>query len=146
MFRCPSCNEVITFGSTTCRYCSLLISQEMAYAAAAAFETVSKAVSQANNIKFGNIGALLFIGVQAFLCLTYDQASPRFFFFQAAPVVAIGTLVAWFYKYGALQTRDPDYPEARAAMKKSLLVWTATLIIQIGLLCLLFWRLSQRHP
>jgi hypothetical protein len=145
MFRCPSCNEVLTLGQTACRYCSIPISQDRALAAAAQFETVSKAVSQANNLKFGNIAALLFIGIQTFLCLTYDQTSPRFFIVQAAPVIALVTLLIWFFKYGTLQTKDPDYPEAKAAIKKSLLVWGATLIVQIGLLSVLFWRLWQRN-
>lgn len=143
MFRCPACNEVLAAGSTTCRYCGLALSPDQASLAAAQFATVSQAVTQANNLKFGNIAALGFIVIDAFLCLTADLFTTRFLYGQLIPLGATAVMVGWFFKYGRLETRDPDYPEAKTAMKKSLIVWIATLVVQIGLLGFLFWRLQQ---
>jgi hypothetical protein len=121
------------------------ISPEMAYAAAAQFEAVSRAVSQANNVKVANIGALAYIAGQTFLCAFSDRLTRGWLAFQVVPLMVIGMLVVWFYRYGALQTRDPDYPEAKAAMKRSLIVWAATFMIQLCLLGLLFWRLWRHN-
>jgi hypothetical protein len=50
-------------------------------------------------------------------------------------VAAAGAIVyaaRWFGRYGSLQTRDADYPMARQAMKRTLMVWIAALIVEAG--------------
>jgi hypothetical protein len=89
MFRCLSCNEVITSGSTSRRFCSVPISPDPARSAAELFDKVQNACEKANTMKAANIAAGLFIAAQVFILLTLDQTSAKIFFMWAAPAVVI---------------------------------------------------------
>lgn len=145
MFRCLSCNEVITIGSTTCRFCSVPISQQAALAAAEQFDKVQNACEKANTIKVGNIGAGLFVAIQFFILFTNNLGSPKFFLIWAAPPAALIAILSWFYKYGSLQTKDPDYPEAKAAMKLSLWIWLGALVVQCIAMAVMIGQAWQRN-
>lgn len=145
MFRCLSCNEVITLGSTTCRFCSVPISPDAARAAAEQFDKVQNACEKANTIKVGNIAAALFVALQLVLIFTNGLGSPKFFLVWAAPPGALITIGSWFFKYGSLQTKDPDYPEAKAAMKTSMWIWLGALVVQVVAMVVLLGQAWQRN-
>lgn len=145
MFRCLSCNEVITIGSTTCRFCSVAISPQAALAAAEQFDKVQKACEKANTIKSGNIGAGLFIVIQFLFLFISSLGSPEFFLIWAAPPAALIAILSWFFKYGSLQTKDPDYPEAKAAIKLSLWIWLAAFAVQFIAMAVLIGQAWQRN-
>jgi hypothetical protein len=45
-------------------------------------------------------------------------------------------VVQWGAKYGALQTDDPDFPEAKRAVKKALILWLVLTIAHITVLAM----------
>lgn len=145
MFRCLSCNEVITLGSTTCRYCSAPISPDAARAAAEQFDKVQDACEKANTIKVGNIGAWIFIAAQIAILFLYSQGSPAIFMIWVAPPAALIAILSWLYKYRSLQTKDPDFPEAKAAVKRSLWIWLGALVVQFVVMAIIIGRAWQRN-
>jgi hypothetical protein len=145
MFRCLSCNEVITLGSTTCRFCSVPISPDAARAAAEQFDKVQNACEKANTIKVGNIAAGIFVALQLFLMFTNSLGSSKLFLAWAVPPAALIAVGGWFYKYGSLQTKDPDYPEAKAAMKTSLWIWLGALAVQVLAMVVLIGQAWQSN-
>jgi len=50
------------------------------------------------------------------------------------PLGSLAGAFGWFTKYGGLQTNDPDFPEARQAVKKALILWTILSLIHIVVL------------
>jgi hypothetical protein len=135
MFRCPSCDRIISLGTSTCRYCGLTIDEETARRLNEAFKRVTDAVASANTFK-QSIWLAVFISVAGPLYLLLPgQPNPRVFLISLAPVLFLGYAVSWHYKYGKLSTQDRDYPEAVSAMRRSLLVWSAALVIQIAVVC-----------
>ena len=52
-------------------------------------------------------------------------------------VIPLGSIVAvvqWLTKYGALQTDDPDFLEAKRAVKKALILWLVLTVTHIAVL------------
>lgn len=58
-----------------------------------------------------------------------------------ASILPLGSLVAaikWGAKYGALQTDDPDFQEAKRAVKKALILWLVLTVVHIAVLAKTF--------
>jgi H+/Cl- antiporter ClcA len=66
------------------------------------------------------------------------------FLIWAVPPAALIAIGVWFYQYGSLQSKDPDYPEAKTAMKTSLWVWLGALLVQIVAMVVLIGSIAQR--
>ena len=67
-------------------------------------------------------------------CLFADFVPIYWFAAQLAPPIALFAALKWIRQYGALQTDEPDYPEARTAMNRVMVLWAAVFVLQILLL------------
>ena len=143
MFRCPSCKEVIRTGQPVCQYCNSQISEQAAHAEALKFKAGINACAAANHIKSANYAApvLLLIDLGfAFQGEIDFISAPRDFpiYASALPLGALAGALGWLTKYGGLQTDDPDFPEAKKAVKKALILWAILCAIHIIVLAKAF--------
>jgi hypothetical protein len=136
MFACPACQEIVSVGATSCRYCGIPIDESTATRLNAEFQRVSDAVASANTFKQSILVAVLLTVVSPIYLFGFSgrQPNPRFFLASAAPIGFLAYAISWQRKYGKLETRDKEYPEALRAMRLMLLVWAAALLIQVGVL------------
>jgi len=139
MFRCPSCKEVIRTGKPVCQYCNFSIDGPTAHAEALKFQAGIDACASANHIKSLNYAApvLLLIDILIPFLGSTDNPfmSPRMpLYANILPLGALVAVVQWGAKYGALQTDDPDFPEAKRAVKKALILWLVLTVAHIAVL------------
>ena len=139
MFRCPSCKEVIRTGKPVCQYCNFSIDGPTAHAEALKFQAGIDACASANHIKSLNYAAPVLILIDIlipFLGSTDNPfMSPRMpLYASILPLGALVAVVQWGAKYGALQTDDPDFPEAKRAVKKALILWLVLTVAHIAVL------------
>jgi hypothetical protein len=139
MFRCPSCKEVIRTGKPVCQYCNFSIDGPTAHAEALKFQAGIDACASANHIKSLNYAAPVLLLMD--IALLYSGSTDNPFMSPRMPIYAsilpLGALVAvvqWGVKYGALQTDDPDFPEAKRAVKKALILWLVLTVAHIAVL------------
>jgi hypothetical protein len=141
MYPCPVCEEIITVGNASCRYCGATIDEATAGRLNAAFQRVTDAVASANTFK-QSIWAAVFLTVASPIFLFgMGQPNPRLLLVSAAPIGFLAYAITWRRKYGGLETGDEDYPEAVRAMNRSLLVWVTSVLIQVAVL---MYALSSR--
>ena len=135
MFRCPKCKEVIRTGVPSCQYCNTTIDDSLARLEAVKFQSGIDACAAANHIKSTIYAAPFLLAVDLVLpLLRSDDFSSRPNFHLYFSLLPLGSLVAafgWFTKYGGLQSDDPDFPEARNAAKKTLILWLILSAIHI---------------
>jgi hypothetical protein len=60
-------------------------------------------------------------------------------FISLLPFGSLAGAFGWFTKYGGLKTDDPDFPEAKQAVKKSLILWLILSAIHIVVLKKVYW-------
>ncbi|MGE0131209.1 MAG: hypothetical protein AB7U82_24275 [Blastocatellales bacterium] len=140
MFRCPSCKEVIRSGQLACQFCNSPIDEIAAFAETLKFQTGIDACAAANHIKSLNYAAPILILVNAapmIFGLTDNRLQTYASFL---PFGCLAAAFGWLTKYGGLQTDDPDFPEAKKAVKKALILWLILSIIQTAVLMNAFWR------
>ena len=139
MFRCPGCKEVIRTGQPVCQYCNYSIGGPTAQAEASKFQAGIDSCAAANHIKSLNYAApvLLLLDIALlFSGSTYNPfISPRIpIYASILPLGALVAVVQWGAKYGALQTDDPDFPEAKRVVKKALILWLVLTVAHIAVL------------
>jgi hypothetical protein len=140
LFRCPSCHEVIRLGSATCRFCSVMIDEQVARAAAAQFEQITQACAAANNLKLLNLTIPILLLLQVYFLFSNPAVGigRRFGLLSlGGPALVLG----WFFKHRQLQTNDADFLQAKKQMKASFGLRAALIIAQAALL---FWVRSGR--
>jgi hypothetical protein len=131
VFRCPSCHEIISLGVSSCRFCSTPIDHRVAQVEAEKLGQITQACAQANQLKHGNAIIPLLLLLQAYLWWTSSMpgiGAKISWISLGGPIIVIG----WFVKYGRLQTDDPDFHQAKKAMKLSLMLWIGVVIVQIA--------------
>ena len=143
MFRCPSCKEVIRTGQPVCQYCDSSIDGPTAHAAALKFQAGIDACAAANHIKSLNYAApvLLLLDVVFPLLWSGDEffsTTNMRIYVSLLPFGALAGAYGWFTKYGRLQTDDPDFPEAKQAVKKALILWAILSAIHVVVLAKTF--------
>jgi hypothetical protein len=143
MFRCPGCKEVIRTGKPVCQYCSFSIDGPTAHAEALKFQAGIDACASANHIKSLNYAAplLLLIDIALPFLGSTDNPfmSPRMpLYASILPLGALVAVVQWLTKYGALQTDDTDFPDAKRAVKKALILWLILSGIHLAILAKTF--------
>jgi hypothetical protein len=145
MYPCPACHEIIAARASSCRYCGIAIDDATSQRLLVESQKVTDAVARANTFKLSVWAAGIGVGLGLWLVLTSGHVDPRFVLVAVAAVGAIAYAARWFGQYGSLQTRDADYPTARQAMKRTLMVWIAALIVEgvVVLYALLTGRLQR---
>lgn len=128
LLRCPACNEIIADNVAECRYCSLPLDQKTVREEVAKFSHVSDAVAQANTLQSFNF-ALVPVGVLCIYILFSGAAGLRMFYVFFLPYCMVAAVIYWFIRFGKLRSKDPEFEPARAAMKKSLLMWGVAIFI-----------------
>jgi hypothetical protein len=139
MFRCPSCREVIRTDQPVCQYCNYSIDGPTAHAEALKFQAGIDACAAANHIKSLNYAApillLMDVAIPLFgLGADFPSLPSMQMYISLLPLGSLAGAFGWFTKYGGLQTNDPDFPEARQAVKKALILWTILSLIHIVVL------------
>ena len=126
---CPSCHEIVDVSTRACRYCGVEIDEATARRLNADFRRVTDAVASANTFKQSIWAAVISTVVgPLYLFLTMEH-NPAVILLQAVPVGFLGYAITWRRKYGSLETRDKDYPDAVRSMRTALIIWIAALMI-----------------
>jgi hypothetical protein len=139
MFRCPNCKEVIRTGQQVCQYCNSQIDKHAAHAGALNFQAGIDACAAANHIKSANYAVPVLLLVD-FALLFFNLSENPFMpngtpiYISFLPLGSLAGALGWFTKYGGLKTDDPDFPEARKAVKKALILWVILSAIHIAVL------------
>ena len=139
MFRCPICKEVIRIDVSTCQYCNSPVDMRVAQIEAVKFQAGIDACAAANHIKSLNYGAPFLLLLDAALPLFGSNSdffsTPRLpIYASLLPFGSLAGVIGWFTKYGGLQPDDPDFPEAKKTVKKSLILWLIMSAIHIVVL------------
>jgi len=126
-FPCPNCNEIINDSVRECRFCHAAIDPQAARAAGELQARVNEACSEAS---YTATAAYLML---AFLVL--DVLPIPFIPFWLAYLLTffavIFMVIRWQVKFGALQTRDPDYKRALFSRNVALVLWLAAMPVWI---------------
>ena len=130
MFRCPACQEIGAMGNTSCRYCGVPIDEATARSLNVSFRKVTDAVASANTFKQSIWAAVLLTVAGPIYVIVTVRHNPSILLVSVAPIGFLAYAISWQRKYGGLDTKDQDYPEALRAMRRSLLVWVIALLIQ----------------
>jgi hypothetical protein len=124
VFLCPACHETIALGCERCRFCSSVIDQQAAGAAADLMDRVNQACSDAEEIRY-----LLSMDTAAG-DLALDRR-PR------GEVYLVPFLLArWWFQFGAIKIEDEDFKRAKRDL--TILSWIGALLLVIGLIALAF--------
>src|SRR5262245_37668339 len=143
MFRCPMCKEVSRVGVPTCQYCNSSIDGRVAHVEAVKFQAGIDACAAANHIKSLNYGAPILLLVDAVLPLLgsgddfFSTSRPQIYA-SFLPFGVLAGAFGWLTKYGGLLSDDPDFPEAKRTVKKSLILWLILSAIHIVVLTKMF--------
>ena len=109
VFPCPNCRETINTSVSRCPFCSAPIDPIAAQASADATAKISRACSDASYLKIMAGSALGFFGLR-FVPLLMHIGWLGFTFLEfAIPFMCI----RWWFKYGSIQTGDPDFVDAK---------------------------------
>ena len=143
MFRCPSCNEVVTVDFEQCKYCSQPFDRHLVGNEVAKFKHVSHAVSEANAIQSFN-AALVIVGLLCVYILLSATALRRSYI-HILPYGGVIWVISWFIRFGRLESKDPDLAPARVAMKRSLLMWSIAILVYSGCIVWVLLMFSGRY-
>jgi hypothetical protein len=107
------------------------------------FQAGIDACAAASHIKSLNYAAPVLLLIDATLLLS----GPGGAFFSRPymqivislmPFGGLADTCGWFTKYGGLHTDDPDFPEARQAVKKALILWIILSVAHAAVLAKIF--------
>ena len=125
-FPCPNCGEIINDSMRECKYCHAPIDPQAARAAGEAQAKVNQAYSDASYTKTAAYLMLVFMGLD--LIPLIPLVSWGFIFTFIAVIVMI---VRWQARFGGLQTRDPDYKNAKLSRNIALILWIVAIPVKI---------------
>lgn len=97
---------------------------------------IDRAISSANTIRTFNPAAVLFL-LAALInpYLEWADSPIRFdYYFTYLCIAAAFVVGKWFWTHGRLQSQDPEYQLAKKTMRKSLILWLAVNIVNLGIL------------
>ena len=115
VFLCPACKETIALGCERCRFCSVVIDQQSATAAADLLERVNLACSEAEEIR-----ALFSLRQTAFDVPVARRQGIQVYL---APFL----LARWWLRFGSLKLEDEDLMRARGDLTRY--SWFAALLL-----------------
>jgi hypothetical protein len=107
------------------------------------FQAGIDACASANHIKSLNYAAPFLLLMDAFFFLpgmgNEFLSNPRVqMIFSFLPFGSLVGAFGWFTKYGGLKSDDPDFPEARQAVKKALILWIILSAVHAAVLAKIF--------
>jgi polyferredoxin len=113
-----------------CPFCGAAIDHAVAEASAIETSKISQACSDASYLKI-MLGILIPFGALVFFPFLGHAGLVGFVFIKyAIPVMA----VRWWFKYGRIQSKDPDLRRARKTVIVVSVVWVAVLLfVQVHL-------------
>jgi len=134
--RCYACNEVMLYGREQCPYCGIKLDQEKMRISAMHNFVIDQAISSANTIRAFNPAAVLFLIVSMINPYLSWTGSPiRFdFAFTTICISAVLLVGGWLGKHERRQSTEPEYQEAKKAVKKSFNLWLVANIVNIVVL------------
>jgi hypothetical protein len=122
VFSCPACGETIALGCERCRFCSVVIDQQQASAAADLMDRVNLACSEADEIR------ALMGKDESMLDISPVRNRSRLELYLV-PFL----LIRWWVRFGALKADDEDLNKARGDMKSFALFGAFGLLVILGL-------------
>ena len=129
MFPCPACNETISADVSACRFCQLPIDTNTARRLLTENQRVTTAVARANTFSLSTRAAVLLTAF-AFFNLYMDGSLTETLVLCSFIAFAYGAW--WLYHNRSHVTQDADYPAAISKVKRTMLVWVAVLLVQLG--------------
>lgn len=123
-FPCLNCNEIINDTMETCRYCSAPVDRRAAAAAAEVQSKVNQACSDASYLKTAALVMWAFLGLSFIPIIPFVGWGFIFTF-----IAVLVMIIRWQVKFGGIQTRDPDYPQAVRSKNLALILWLAALVV-----------------
>lgn len=134
--RCYACNEVVLYGREQCPYCGIKLDQEKMRISAMNNFAIDQAISSANTIRAFNPAAVLFLIVSVIPpYLSWARSPIRFdFAFTLICISAVMVVGSWLGKHEQRPSPEPEYQEAKKAMRKSFTLWLVANIVNVVVL------------
>lgn len=129
VYPCPACHETISVDATSCRFCHVPIDFQTAQRLLAENQRVTTIVAHANTFSISANVAVI-VAIVALYELLVEGALYLSFFIVSA--VAIGFGIQWLYRSRSLVTHDPDLAAAVKKVKRTILIWVAVDLFQLG--------------
>lgn len=130
VYPCPECHETISLYAPTCRFCKLPIDVKLAEKLWAQNQQVATAITCASMFSSAShAGATVVTGMA--LTLLYFYGSLREFWF-VAPLLALSYGAQWLNHNRSLVKDDPDYRAAARKVRTAMVIWTASVLVQVG--------------
>jgi hypothetical protein len=128
VFLCPVCNETIALGCERCRFCSAVIDQQAATAAANLMDRVNLACSEAEEIR-------------ARLSWSWTVLDLPFGRRQGIEVYLVPFLLTrWWLRFGSLKLQDEDLVRARRDLTRYSWIAGLSLVFILGAVALGLFR------
>jgi hypothetical protein len=134
--RCSACNEVVLYGREQCPYCGIELDQEKMRISAMNDFAIDQAISSANTIRAFNPAAVLFLIVSVINpYLSWARSPIRFdFAFTTICISAVILVGGWLGKHERRPSSEPEYQEAKKAVRKSFNLWLVANIVNVVVL------------
>jgi hypothetical protein len=130
VFLCPVCKETIALGCERCRFCSIVIDQQAATAAADLMDRVNLACSEAEDIRA--------------LCSWHRSALDLPFVKRRGVEIYLVPflLIRWWIRFGSLTIEDEDLMQAKMDLNRY--SWLAALSLVFILGVMVFGLFSKK--
>ncbi|HZI46803.1 MAG TPA: hypothetical protein VFD75_03350 [Pyrinomonadaceae bacterium] len=130
VYPCPACHETISVAAASCRFCHLPIEPKLAEQLLLENHRVTNAVVHAKTFGLSKTVAVVVTGYSLWSLFMEGRLTVSM---VGVPIIALAYGTHWLYRNGSLVTHDADYPAAIATVKRTMVVWVAVLLVQLGI-------------
>jgi hypothetical protein len=138
-FRCPSCHELLPFGTKRCAFCSEEIDEKTAAIGAYLNFAITQGTSHANMITSFDPAVVIFLIAalaMRFLKGEFYSEFPRVWIVFQVVVSLIWLLpllgiFRWFMLYGRVRIVDEEFMAKRKGLQLSFRMWLAAYVVHV---------------
>ena len=132
---CPECQRTLKSDAVSCPECGARITRQHARRSIEANVTVTQSYIAAEHIESLNPAAFIMLAVAVYVLIAARVTQlPGYLALLIVPltisVVALFTIVRWFYRFPPRESREDDFMSARRKVMRALWLWLAVFLIE----------------
>jgi hypothetical protein len=127
LFPCPACRETIDNTAEKCRFCGQPVDHEAAVKAAQLLSRINQACSDASSMTSSALALPVFFLVRYVPFISMVGAIGFIGLSIGIPVWA----VIWWFKFGKIQSDDPDFQRARKRVRTAGIAVSTVLVLLV---------------